>query len=307
MITTTSGPLEARYFDRMDAALGDKQRLIKWLPERARAVADMGAGSGALAASIVRRTGASVYALDSNPDAVSRMRDDVRGISDHVTVIRGDFESLRVMGTAAPFDAVVCSSVLHEVYSYGASDDIRRYAAWSAAIDSAVRSVRSGGRFIIRDGVAPRDPLRRARITPLTSEDATLLERYLDALPKVSSRRLRRVGDGYEHTARAVAEALFTLNWLDADASPEQFARETSETYQLADLDRYARRVMNISDAAGAPLRLVHSEEYIQPEYVEHLKPRFQTSLASLESDPRHSELEPWLPSTNAIWVFERE
>lgn len=302
MTTITSGPLEDRYFTRMDAALGDKLRILQWLPENVDSIVDMGAGSGALAAAMSRRTGASVYALDSNPDSIMRMRD--AGVDETVTVAQGSFTQLEAMGRTVSVDAVVCSSVLHEVYSYGGRTTTERYAAWREAIVAAVSSLRVGGRLIIRDGVAPRYPLRRASIRPLTRSDDRVLRRYLASLPDDSPRHLRERDGVYEHTAIAVAEALFTLNWLDADPDPQQLEREAAESYLLADLNGMIQRVTRASGAAGLKVQALFAQEYIQPEYVRHLRGRYSTLIQPLE---QHDSLEPWFPSTNALWVFERQ
>lgn len=332
-----TGQLEERYFQRMDSALEDKLRVVEQLPEGTRLVADMGAGSGALSIAIAAHTGGHVYAVDSNPDSVSRIA--VRasqaaveasqlGLSEErrgtVTPVAGDFGFLAEEPAAGHYDAVVCSSVLHEAYSYGGGmtgTEADHRLAWSTAVLEAVHALREGGVLVVRDGVAPRDPMRRAVLVARTPEDAALVRHYLDALPQGSKRRLtpaplRRDDsdaptDTWEGSAIAVAEAVITLNWLDSPTEETpidtvQLAREAHETYMLGTLEGYARRIQQLANEDGATLVLTNSTEYTQDGYVVHVAPRFGV-YATPEDEPWNEQLEPWFPSTNAIWAFTKK
>lgn len=335
-----TGQLEERYFQRMDSALADKLRILDHLAPSARLVADVGAGSGSLAVAIAAHTGANVYAIDSNPESVARIavlasQEAANAISagltpPEITPVAGSFDFLREAPAAGQYDSVVCCSVLHEAYSYGGGPEgikADRRASWEQAVLDAATALRPGGKLVIRDGVAPRDPLRHAVLVARTENDAVLVQHYLDALPQGSSRRLKQLdwrvatqkngheftGMSWEGSAVAVAEALITLNWLDSpdpaagvQVDEVQLAREAHETYMLATRDGYARRIAQVAASVGIELVLEYSDEYVQDGYVAHVGPRFG-AYATPEGKPWNEQLEPWFPSTNAIWAFTKK
>src|SRR5690606_14556864 len=113
MAASRPATLEPRYFERMAASLGDKARILPWV--NGHRVLDVGAGGGELALAIAG-LGAEVWALDPSPDSLARLRRTGRlhvleGLADEVATLVRDIR----------FDVIVCSAVLHEVYSYGTS------------------------------------------------------------------------------------------------------------------------------------------------------------------------------------------
>ncbi|MCU1445347.1 methyltransferase domain-containing protein [Cryobacterium sp.] len=105
---------EPRYFERMGSALGDKAQMV--LPHlRGPRVLDVGAGGGELTAAIAA-AGFRTSALDAAPDAITRLA--ALGVLWEVR--RGYAEQVPQL-FPEPFDSIVVSVLLHEVYSYGTS------------------------------------------------------------------------------------------------------------------------------------------------------------------------------------------
>jgi SAM-dependent methyltransferase len=278
--------LEPRYFDRMGSSLGDKARMV--LPHlRGPRVLDVGAGGGELTAAIAG-AGFQASALDAAPDAIARLaalgllHEVQQGYAEQVPQVFGE-----------PFDAIVVSALMHEVYSYGTSPEtgppVLGYDAVSLTLTRFRETLRDGGRLIIRDGVMPDRPLEPATVEGLAAEDIVAFHDYLRRSPHPALRALHLrgrtlTGQTLTGTRHAVAEFLFTLTW-----GIETFPREALERYQLFSLAGY-------SEYAGAlGFGLLHSEAVTQPGYVDAL------ARLSVTSDGR-----PWFPATNGLWVFEK-
>ena len=273
--------LEPRYFDRMGSSLGDKARMV--LPHlRGPRVLDVGAGGGELTAAIAG-AGFRTSALDAAPDAIDRLT--ALGVLHEVR--RGYAEQVPQLFDE-PFDTIVVSALMHEVYSYGTSPTAASpqlgYDAVALTLTRFGESLRDRGRLIIRDGVMPERPREPAAVDGLSAEDIEALQDYLRRSPHPMLRALHLRGQSLTGTRHAIAEFLFTLTW-----GIETFPREALERYQLFTLAGY-------SDHAGdRGFDLVHSETVTQRGYVDAL------AHLTVTSDGR-----PWFPATNGLWVFEK-
>jgi SAM-dependent methyltransferase len=273
--------LEPRYFDRMGSSLGDKARTV--LPHLlGPSVLDVGAGGGELTAAIAR-AGFRASALDAAPDAITRLT--ALGVLQEVR--QGYAEQVPQL-FAEPFDTIVVSALLHEVYSYGTSPDtgppLHGYDALALTLTRFRESLRDGGRLIIRDGVMPDRPLEPATIDGLAAADTEAFHDYLRRSPHPLLRALHLNGRRVTGTRHAVAEFLFTLTW-----GIETFPREALERYQLFTPAGYGEYV------GGLGFDLLHGEVVTQRGYVDALAHLSVTS----------NDL-PWFPATNGLWVFEK-
>lgn len=272
------------YFERMRASLGDKRRMFEHLT--GEDILDIGCGSGELVY-YLNSEGYSAHGVDPSIEAVTKSQnigvDALEGFADEADVLFGG-ESM---------DTILCSSVLHEVFSYGNRNGRKgKIDSLSDAFVSFYKTLRFGGRLIIRDGVMPEPGT-----TSLTAPEQAV-EQFLDASPfareaaadKDRSIALRHVmsldsSPGmavYEGSPSSVMEFAFTYTW-----GPESFEREVQEFYGVFTLDDYAYF------AAEHGFRLVHSFAYTQPGYSKNLadKVYFQGEF----------------PHSNALWVFEKQ
>ena len=273
--------LEPRYFDRMGSALGDKARMV--LPHlRGPRVLDVGAGGGELTAAIAG-AGFRASALDAAPDAITRLI--ALGVLHEVK--QGYAEQVPQQFDE-PFDTIVVSALLHEVYSYGTSPEdspvLHGFDAVALTLTRFRESLDGRGRLIIRDGIMPDRPLEPAMVDGLSAEDIVALYDYLRRSPHPMLQALHLCGHTVTGTRHAIAEFLFTLTW-----GIETFPREALERYQLFTMAGYTEC------ADGLGFDLLHSEAVTQPGYVDAL------ARLTVTSDGR-----PWFPATNGLWVFEK-
>ncbi|MBX0299364.1 methyltransferase domain-containing protein [Cryobacterium sp. 1639] len=265
----------------MGSSLGDKARMV--LPHlRGPLVLDVGAGGGELTAAIAA-AGFRASALDAAPDAITRLRalgvlHEVRqGYAEQVPQLFGE-----------PFDSIVVSALLHEVYSYGTSAEsatpLLGYDALELTLTRFRQSLGERGRLIIRDGIMPDRPLEPATVDGLSPADIEAFHDYLRRSPHPQLRALHLRGRSLTGTRHAVAEFLCTLTW-----GIETFPREALERYQLFTLAGYR-------DYAGSlGFDLLHSEAVTQRGYVDAFTHLTITSAGR-----------PWFPATNGLWVFEK-
>lgn len=261
---------ESRYYQRMAAGMGDKARILDWV-NPGLPVLDVGAGGGELAAAIATTRNCEVTAVDAFKDAAEHLKAVPEIKAAHW--LRAD----ELTPDIGIFETIVCSSVLHEVFSYGKG---------GSTVDDVMTRLTSmldpGGRLIIRDGVMPERPQDAAR---LRIGDGKLIEKYLAVVATTPHTELMlyRDGDWFLGTRHAVAEAVLTICW-----GPETFEREASERYQLFTLDGYAKY------AASFGLELLHSDAVTQPGYLE----------ATKGYDIVDADGSDWFPETNGLWVF---
>ncbi|TDE90017.1 methyltransferase domain-containing protein [Occultella glacieicola] len=272
----SAGGLEADaldlYYARMSASIGDKAEMVRHVrPGRAL---DVGCGSGELL-DVLAAAGHEVVGLDPAPESVRRAG------ARNVHLAYAD-EAAEVCGPHS-LDTVVCSSVLHEVFSYGNADAVvGRESSVSAALVAFRRALVPGGRLIVRDGVMPAPGPARIRV-----DEPGAVERFLRHSPFRRGHgtdreiHLEQVGpDAFEGEFSSAMEFAFTYTWGE-----RSFAREVREFYGVFRLAEYARFVQ----AHG--FRLVCAREYVQPGYRDHLAGR-----VSFDRD---------FPASNGLWVYE--
>lgn len=288
--------LEERYFQRMAGSVGDKSRILPYLPavmdpSDPPHVLDVGAGGGEFAQAL-SLLGYNVTALDAAEDAVNRLR--------------FRYNKLEVLQTLAnhahdfgenKYDAVICSSILHEVFSYG--DDVHRAGHLSSvarALQSFHKALKPGGVLIIRDGVMPADWYLPARVQVVNPDDIPAVHEYLQLCPFANGTAygtqghliyLEETQDGwFMGNARSVMEFAYTFTW-----GVDSYPRETQEMYGVLTLDGY----MNLLWENGYAVHDAYS--YLQPGYPQHLENKLV-----LEVDGKPA---PWFNS-NALWVARK-
>ncbi|PPF47316.1 hypothetical protein C5B85_03395 [Pseudoclavibacter sp. AY1F1] len=265
----------------MAAAVEEKTQLTDWV--RGGRILDIGAGGGELAARIAELPDVKdVIALDDSDDAVAHLNE-----IDGITVRSGTADQLAELGLH-DLDGIVMSSVLHEIASYNPRGPENGREAALANLAVIGGALAPGGVLIIRDFVTPADADRTLTlISPGEAGDA-LIGAYLEQVPVPELAALTASGPhSFTGSARAVSEALLTVNW-----GLESLPREAQEQYCQFELDELVQEVLGL----GLGLSVVHREAWVQPGYRQHL-----SGWTVLEADGT-----PWFPDTKAIWVFEK-
>lgn len=295
-MTRATHTLEARYFERMAASLGDKMQIVENLPPVVEGfsprVLDVGAGGGEFSHAL-EELGYTVVALDVSDDAIIRMRKTYP----ELTTVKLLANQAILLGKNS-FDAVVCSSILHEVFSYG--DDVRSRGHISS-IERAVQSfysiLKPGGRLIIRDGVKPENWNDTAKIEMLPGHDNQVVHDYLRMCPLSN-------GMAYGDQGHAVALTnIQNTTWLGNLHSCMEFAY----TYTWG-LGSYPRETQELY----TPLTLIEYDELLKSQGFEleksfsYLQEGYPVNLAEkmLLTNMMNEEIS-W-PDSNAIWVARK-
>ena len=289
--------LETRYFERMASSLGDKTRLLKYIPEitdpaNPPHILDVGAGGGEFANALYN-LGYKVSALDANEEAIERIEykypdlSTIHALANHAS----DFGLER-------FDVIICSSILHEVFSYG--DDVHKAGHISSlrrALQSFSKALKPGGVLLIRDGVLPDDWEAPATVQLLPGHDAEVVHKYLDMCPFANGTaygeqgalvQLRQVNENtFEGNVRSVMEFAYTYTW-----GLGSYPRETQEIYAPLTLSGY----VDLLTAEG--FRVTESFSYLQPGYPANLKDKMVLKVNGADRE--------WFDS-NAVWVAYKD
>jgi SAM-dependent methyltransferase len=270
---------ESRYYERMASSIGDKARLLEFLPrvtaDYAPSVLDVGIGGGELVDVLVDK-GYRVTANDKDPEPLISLG--LRHFD--VETFLGRAEDVDQIGHS--FDAVICSAVLHEVYSYGEG-----LISVFKALEAFSKLLRPGGILIIRDGVKPTmwDEVGYVKILNGRSEPVT---KYLEINPFPSIRLYRVKDDLWAGNYQSLMEFAFTYNW-----GMENYHREARELYGIMRLDQYA------DIASHFDFKCVWRESYVQPGYVKGLADKVRL----LDKNFRPISMF----RTNAVWVFRKD
>jgi len=287
--------LETRYFERMAASLGDKMKIIEALPpvtaDYSPTVLDVGAGGGEFSHAL-EELGYTVTALDASDDAILRMREKFPELTT-VHMLANESEAL---GNEY-FDAIVCSSILHEVYSYG--DNFRRkgdITSLRAALEAFMKILKPGGVLVIRDGVKPEGWAQDAKVRMIPADNVEPLRMYLDQCPFSNGFifgpagrlvQLTEENDGwFTGNLQSVFEFYMTYNW-----GVDSYPRETQELFGVLTLDEYVAALTHIG------FTVTKAESWIQPGYLEHLPKKIEIITAEGNN--------LW-PDTNALWVARK-
>lgn len=291
-MTLFESKLEPRYFERMAKALGDKMRIVENLPPVSEGVSprvlDVGAGGGEFSHQL-EELGYTVVALDASDDAILRMREKFPTL----TTVKMLANEVGKLG-AETFDAVVCSSILHEVFSYGDNEHSKGdLNSLKSALDSFYNILKPGGVLVIRDGVRPDNWRSVAKMKLFPAHYATPVYEYLNMSPFANGFiegemgnliDLRPSPDGWwTGNLLSVFEFYMTYNW-----GIENYPREAQELYGVLTLDEYTEIL------ALSGFNVTRAESWIQPGYLEHLPTK--VTIAT------ENGVNAW-PDTNALWV----
>jgi SAM-dependent methyltransferase len=295
---TQSHTLEERYFERMAHSMGDKAKLLKFLPpvvvvgQLAPRILDVGAGGGEFSLAL-HNLGYDVVALDASEDAINH----IKAVSPEIETIFSLANHGSEFLQAESFDAIICSSILHEVFSYG--DDVHSIGHMSnlvRAISDLRVLLKPEGLLIVRDGVLPDNWEDTATITMLDDKGVDAVFKYMEMSPFANGLAYAHIGNTVELSydgnksftgnIQSILEVAYTYTWGE-----ESYPRETQELYAVKTLTGYS----NFFTENG--FIVTHAESYLQPGYPEHLQDKVILTVGDEKGN--------WFDS-NAIWVCKK-
>ena len=256
------------YYERMDSSIGDKRKIIPFIV--GSRVLDVGCGDGVLMEAL-REAGLEVCGLDATEESVNRTV--AKGFAQERVALAYAHQILDSFGEEY-FDTIICSSIIHEVFSYGTPElGSLSEEAVDITFKAIFKALKPGGRLIIRDGIIPEDWDTKLQIifNPHNpSIDLPLVEKYLSMIPfkgqenqteyrKVNLNRLSKYV--YEGTAESIMEFLYTYTWGE-----KAFHRETQELYGFNTLTAYVNHLETFG------FNIIEAESYLQEGYANHLK-----------------------------------
>lgn len=270
-MTTTADALDV-YYARMSHSLGDKKTVLPYVT--GSRVLDVGCGSGDLMDALTSM-GFDTYGLDASQESINRCTQKDRvvlGYADEVVELFGE----------EFFDTIICSSVLHEVFSYGNRYDGRgKLRSLSNTLKAMRRALKPGGRLVVRDGVAPTNNSD----VLMWVDNAAEVDKFLSASPFTKGCTDRHIAltqimsNVFEGSLSSAMEFAFTYTWGE-----QSFEREVQEYYGVFNLDNYARFVTRHGFVCEEKF------EYLQPGYARHLEGKVSFTAP--------------FPSSNALWIY---
>ena len=288
MLSNTQNDL---YFERMANSLKDKVKILPWL--QLGKVLDVGAGGGELSVALTE-LGNEAYALDGSEEAIAHLQE--KGISSYHKFSHEIADTF----PAGMFDSVVCSSIIHEIFSYG--DDHENSAYTLASVENSVKQfhqvLNTDGVLIIRDGIAPANRSETVKVLFKDPDGVRMAKKYLDMIPfktDIFPAPRHKVGfliDEVEQSligdAGSIMEFLYTYTWGE-----KSYPRETQELYGVFTLTEY----VEFLETHG--FHVLHAEEYIQEGYPLHLKEK----VALYKEDGSEAPF----PMSNCLIVAEKK
>lgn len=277
------------YYERMHRSLKDKFQLLAYLPKNTDHVIDVGGADGAMASKIKSMQVSKIDVVDAAKEAIKKIEhiDGIRAIHAYADEIDDEDK----MPDLDPVDAIIASSVIHEIFSYGNREGNRgKISNVDEFFAAAHDRLRVGGRLLIRDGIRPLGEATQAMVIENGSEYVKKFKKaspfvtqgeHIDDPDRVINVKVKDNG-AITGSRSSLFEILFTWNWGE-----ESFDREVLEFYGVFTKDEM------IGLGAKHGFFLVDHYSYIQKEYT-----RIWNEKGVRLSFP--------YPDTNALWIFEK-
>ena len=189
---------------------------------------------------------------------------------------------------AEKVDAIIFSSILHEIFSYTETENGRfEISTVKTALENAYRSLKPRGRIIIRDGVKSKVDGSTIEITFKDPEGMEFFKNYVrdfEGLKDIEDKKI----EIFESEQRVRADANFAREFLYTYTWGKQsYAHEVQEQFGYFTIEEFR----DFFEGIGA--RILRCDAFLEPGYVSHLSPK-----VSLTPDE--------FPNSNCIVVVEK-
>ena len=292
---------EHAYLTTMNAARSDKSRLLDFA--KPGLIVEVGPGGGVVLELLAERfAGSRIVGLDASAAVVEAHQANVGDRDVGYEVIHGDaFKLPDLMGKRTVSTVIFCS-VLHEIFSYietGSPPQRFRVEAVVDIVTAAWRTLKVGGRIVVRDGVMPpEEPRVMAFKNASWREGFFLFARAFEARPVP----FEELADGRVRlSSRDLYEFLTTFTW-----GPDSFPYEIREQRAVLPRADYVRLLVEACTATEPECKAVEVEvpadlaSYLQPGYPANILPN-----VGLYDESGTREVP--MPDVNGVWVLEKQ
>lgn len=260
MLSETQNDL---YFSRMAASLGDKTTIVEYLKNGN--VLDVGAGGGDFS-NALQTLGYKTIALDGSPTAIEKINTNYPHIPTVLSSVHNAINEFPVNS----FNNIVCSSILHEVFSYP-DNNYSEITAVDNVIHDFYQLLEPNGHLIIRDGVIPENWDNTVNIEFINdnyNDGMSFVDYYKENCPfygdylNKRSVHLDKIGDNIlQGNYSSIMEFLYTYTW-GWNSAP----RESQEIYGIMTMSDYH----DFLNTHG--FTIAYSNSYLQQGYYDNLK-----------------------------------
>ncbi len=284
---------EEQYLKTMNAAKTDKERMLRYL--HTGKIVEVGPGGGVVLDLLEQRfADAEIIGLDLSHQVILALEQKKAKQHAKWQVLEGNAFELPELFAENSLDGVIFCSILHEIYSYIEQPDGSRFHLESVRdmLQAAFRTLKPGGRILIRDGIMPE---HEPRLLRFKSEDGIpFFEAYCREF------KGRTIVPNYVDKETILLDSadamefMYTYTW-----GAESFPYEVREQYGIMTYSDYCHHLeMWLGPTAHIVPVLPEEASYLQPGYVDALKDKLKLM------DENGNEVR--YPASNAIIVIEK-
>lgn len=259
------------YLKRMTESMKQSTKgLVPFFARFSKCVLDVGCGSGVMLQALLDNGIEKVIGIDINREAIKKLR---KLNNKRIELYATGFEDCERLDIHP--DAIIFSSVLHEISSYAKTDQQYTLDPIKDALSKAYNLLDKGGQIIIRDCLmVPYEERNKKIIIKFTNpEDANWLYRFKEEFkgfkPFDIDMNIQRINRGYKISYAFLKEFLYTYTW-----GPESWNREINERVGIIDSNTWQELVKE----AGFEL-----ETFLltQEDYQKYLDPKIKIEWAN--------------------------
>lgn len=284
---------EDKYLEHMHASADDKRIILDYI--KGDKVLDVGPGSG-VALDMIEETfpEKEVTGVDIATNVIEALQRKKQTENRAWQVVHGDALNLSDTFEEASLDTIIYSSIFHEFFSYIPYNGKKfNHETIEAALKSGFKTLKKGGRIIIRDGIMT-EPMDTKRIIAFNNpkEDLRFLERYKKDFKGRDIKVEYLSENKVKMPINDAMEFLYTFTWGE-----ESYVHEVNEQFGYFTPSAYKETIAKTLGEENYDL--IACKHYLQAGYTEHLSKKIRFL--------NEQEQEVSLPDSTCLIVIEKK